>query len=453
MRSDSSATRSFAVSFRCPPWLAAGLLLMAALALSREAAAQDTSAPNASDPAAKAALLIEKPLIDEKMEEIPFQTQLGRYSTAVRRGNLKDDGDLLRKGIRWRVRRMTLPKHRNDLPERRRDILLRDLGSAASAEPNKEKALEFRKFMLQTFLDEAKLLLDNNYHVRLNATIFISQLSLAEPDRVTGQGEQAFTPIAPVLLPLLGDPTQPVPVQIWAAKGLSRVLRTGEPDDELRHRVATRIIAELTDKPQAHYWYQARLVEALGGAKLLHFGADKSFVVDALAKVMVDRDRHPLVRSEAAKQLGRVPLDGTVNMELIVFGLADLTRELVLKQIAEPQATYWPSCFFGVYLAYRPLNRQEEQQQAGLLLKVRQQNDLQKYQATVEASFDLLVLKEPRIVPTAMRQPQGVALDPALADPIGKWLGQSKPTDLRISPGLAPLIINADVAARPDPAS
>src|SRR5690606_11113586 len=136
-------------------------------------------------------------------------------------------------------------------------------------------------------------------------------------------GGKAFAPVANVLLPLLSDASQPIPVRIWAAKGLGRVLRAGDLEDERRHEIATGLIKELNENPRSHYWFQWRQVEALGGVGMVNFGGDRAFAADALAKIMVDRERHPCVRAEAAKQLGRIPLDGNVNLNLLAYGIAD----------------------------------------------------------------------------------------------------------------------------------
>lgn len=454
MRSDFSATRlsamTFSHRFHAVLWLVLAVLAGGSVGDAQDTASADRELQAAGDrilsddPAAQAAMRIEKPLMTAE-DDRKFRLEERNYSQAMFRGDM-EQRDLIERGIAWRVQRMTLPAQRNDLPARRRD-LFRDLTTAGNRLPDGQRP-EFRRFVLDRVIAEARKLFDNNYHVRVNAVVLVSQLSLVEPD-LQGRGEKAYTPIADALLPLLGDPNQPVAMQIWAVKGINRVLRTGDLDDAKRHAIAMRLIAELSGKPQSYYWYQWRMVEALGGAGLLNFGNDRAFAVDALAKIVTDPNRHPRVRAEAAKQLGRQPLDGNVNVGLIAYSIADLTRDLVRRQNANPRDPNWQYCFVSIYLAFKPLDAQEEARNGGLLLKTQNQNDLQRHRPTVEKVYEL-------ILPVLREGTKGVQLpplDPALAAPIEAWLKDNPQSDLRIAPGLPPLIISTDVAARPEPSS
>ncbi|MEX0718794.1 MAG: hypothetical protein WD066_19535 [Planctomycetaceae bacterium] len=442
MRSDSKAIHASGTIPHRRPRLTVVWLLIIGMAFPGGAAGQDETAPPpgdplaANDPAAQAALLIEKELLTEPEDNL-FRTKLPRYSRALRQGDMQARA-LIEEGIAWRLKRMSMAKHRQQLPERRRDLLTIDLGTSA-------KDPVFRQFLLERVVASAKELLDNNYHVRINVAILVSQLSEEEANPLTGEGEKAYAPIADVLLPLLGDASQPIPVRIWAAKGLGRVLRTGELEDRRRHEIATGLIKELTDNPRSHYWYQWRQVEALGGVGLVSFGPDRAFAVDALAKIMVDRDRHPRVRAEAAKQLGRVPLDGNVNLNLLVYGIADLARDLVRQQNARPGEPYWQGCFAAIYFAFQPVDKQEVPRRGGLRLKVENQADLQKFKETIEAVYKLIL----PVVKAGTGGKMLLPLDPNLGAAIDDWLNENKPSNLSISPGLTPLIINPDVAARP----
>src|SRR5690606_790178 len=125
------------------------------------AAAQDAALPvdpmMMDDPAAQKALGIEKELRDvggETDEDVEFCKKLPRYTAAMNRGELDEESKkLIAEGIAWRIRRLSLKRFRNELPDRRRDVLVRDLTTAGQGLSTAQKTA-FRKFVLDRIVEE-----------------------------------------------------------------------------------------------------------------------------------------------------------------------------------------------------------------------------------------------------------------------------------------------------------
>ena len=397
-----------------------------------------------------AIMKIDKPLMTEAdAQKLAKTSEVRNFSKVLWAGERNGAADeSIRKSVRYYLHKMTMKEHQGVLHEIR-EQLLRDLKKAGVRKTKQKDKEAFREFVMKEITTRAEELLDNNFNVRLQAVIILSQLNLLEEGR--GRDKEpavAFTPAAEVLLKVIGDKDQPEAVKIHAVKGLKRIVQLGRPNDDLQHRVAESLIKELANVEYC-WWYQMRLTEALGAVDLfLHRNSNTPFILDALSKVLVDRKRHWVVRCQAAKSLGRsrfAPLGGgaaavaKVNIGLIAHRIADLGRQMADAYNKNPRASYWKDCYFRLYLAFRPIDSHEKARHAGLLLKMERLTDQrlavdkqvvnEAYQKVVlPLSRDVLKLKAPSQFPKAT------------LDAIDQWLSEQKPADVRIWPDLDPLI-------------
>ncbi len=392
---------------------------------------------------------ISKPLLTAAEEREYLRSADGRgFASALRTGKRSRSADqMIRKGVRYRLYKMTMKKNQGAL-HKIREELLRDLKGAGLLEKKLEAKVSFREFVVQEVTARAEELLDNNFHVRLQAVIVLAQLNLLEEDRRNKQPAVAFTPAAEVLLKVVVDKDQPQAMKIQAVKGLKRIALLGRPDNDLKFRIADNLVEQLTDE-NLHYWYQMRLAEALGAIDLfLHRNTQTPFIVDALSKVVVDRKRHWIVRCQAARSLGRAHLvpqgtggraGGKVNVRLIAYQIADLGRQMADGYNKNPRAFYWKDCYFKLYLAFQPLDDGEKRRHAGLLMRMEQIKDprFAADKQLVKDAYQAVVLPLARDV---LKPNAPARLPKEMLNEIDEWLLKKKPPNVRIWPGLDPLI-------------
>ena len=385
-------------------------------------------------------MTIEKELLTEA-EEKKIAADLKRDNSAYRKalvaGNLNSK-KLLAKGVRLLVYRMSMKKYRRTLHEVRAK-LFRDINQAAAK--TKERPLrykEFRKFYLQQVVDRTVELLDGNYHVRLNAVITLSMLNLTEGTPQQNILPVAFVPAAEPLMQVMNQSTAGEwheAIKIHAAKGLRRIALYGKPNSEPRVKIATSLINQLKN-PKHHRWYQVRLAEALGAVnQFLDTRNREPFIVATLLTVMVDNNRHWEVRCEAAKSLGRTPMNGQINVHLIVFEIVKLVRQMSKAYNKNPGAFFWRECYFKVYLAFKALDAEEKARNAGFLARV-EKGVHAAHRGVVKSAYQEQIL--PLVNQMFDPKARGI-ISKKRFDELDNWLSEKKPINLRVYPGLEPI--------------
>lgn len=384
-------------------------------------------------------MTLENELMTESEEESLQKEIAVHYGRVLRAGELNRDArEFLPKGARYRVYRMTMKKHRAEIHKIREDVL-RDVYLAARLQSNDSKAQAFREFYLKEVTERCKELLDGNFYVRLNAVIILSELNLAEPIPQKNQPAVPYIPAAEPLLAVVKDDQQPPAVRIAAVgrseppTGLQKILWAlhGPREIDLKHRIVHGLIDGLKNK-DAHYWYQMRLVEALGATDLiLDRTTREPFLFKAVSSVLVDQQRHWLVRSEAARVLGRLPANGEINFGLLAFEVVQLARQMSVAYNQTPNVIFWRECYFDLYLAFRPLNDQENARQAGFLLKA----GTGPHQKTINDAYRQVL----PFVKHVLNEPRGTKIADAMIAPVDAWLKENKPEDMRVAPNLEPI--------------
>ncbi len=281
-----------------------------------------------------------------------------RYKSAIRgsTGNLKDeDKNIIRKGIKYRLAQLCEKDNLQNLHVKREDLSIRDLQQAGKLAPAAD-VRNFRRFILAEIVKQSEALLKKNLYVRIQAVTLVGELDLTETDTQRNLKLEAFADGLPLLAKVLADPEQPPAVKIAAARSIVRLLRYGVPSVPVKHEVANAIVAELKDGKK-FFWYQLRLAEALS---LLDVTLDlqnrKPFIVDTLRMVMNDPARDWQVRAMAARSLGRVPFDPSVNVPTVVGEVALFARDLAKAAQQQPKNPIWKTNFWFLYLAFNALD-------------------------------------------------------------------------------------------------
>jgi len=302
-----------------------------------------------------------------------------------------------------------IDKREGDIGSIRRGIMrdIQQAGSVVLKEKGAKAAVAFRTIYLQEVLKQSEKYLKGNFYVRLNTALIIADLQVVPGNPFKKTAGVPFAPSATVLKAIVEDPTQPEAVKIVAAQGIGRVLRFGELKNETRYEFANSLI-KLIQAKDTHPWYQMRLVEALGGVGLKSFGNNRAFLSKALTAVLVDGTRHWTVRTEAAKQLGRVPLDANDDVKAITHGVANLGVGMSDAVAANPNAPYWKSCYLKLYFAFQPIDQVEKDRGAGLktsapISQRKAVNDV--YQLMLPMVKTALAWNEPAAIPAEQVSP------------------------------------------------
>lgn len=224
-----------------------------------------------------------------------------------------------------------------------------------------------REYFLKQVTKECEQLLDNNYVVRQNIILLLGTLSSSYPPPAKNIEPTPYDPAYAVLLKVIKDDKQHEALKVDAVVGLLRICRLGLPlsdgsNDKKRAEIAMTLVPELAKK-NTHWWYQARLAECLGAAGVTYDPTNKTnpIVLQTLAEVVADDQRHFQARIEAAKAIGRLPLDNQLNITPVVYHIVNLGYQIVQAHNANPKKEPWGNYFFtlqpqlgfGLYYAFR----------------------------------------------------------------------------------------------------
>jgi hypothetical protein len=225
-------------------------------------------------------------------------------------------------------------------------------------------------------------------------------------------------------------------VKVAAVNGLQNACLFGAPPLQVNDnvRLAKKLISEL-EKPGSQEWYQLRLCDALSSIDQVHDLNGQPFIVQALSKVLFDTGRTLCTRAAAARALGRTPLDATIDLNVIAYGIADLSRQMVeARNEGKKHVSRW--CIAYIFLAFQPKNSAEKARRAGLLDRV-EDPTYSKYKKAVTQVWGVIrpvVVEELR-----HRFEPDIEFSAEVLAPIVQWLKENTPTNLRISPGMPPV--------------
>ena len=398
---------------------------------------------------------IEKELITADEIKTLQEKVTFRFRTQLRQAAMP--AEVIPDWATMRLYPMTLKDNRQKLHELRHD-LMSDLNMAGNIARDQQTVRKFREMLCKEVQAKANDLLDNQFHVRLQAILILGDLTLVQPDEKNNIREEAYTPPWEPLHQVVGDSEQHEALKIAAVRGLTRILLMGTlRSDQAKTQIARTFSAELMN-PEAHPWYQMRLASALGSINL-ELSLDNKrepLIIDALSKVAADEKRDLCVRAEAARALGRAPLPPGTSEQVLAWVIADVAHDLMVAYNRDATAAQVQRvnaamrsrldqtqlCLFKVYLAYQPDNddrRLYEGRRPGLLPKRTGDRSIgETYGLTVPVVAHVLKQPEGRH-PQAVWKPVPDPQVKALSD----WLVKNIPATTNVHQQLAPLSLNA----------
>lgn len=295
-----------------------------------------------------------------------------RYTLVFSNATLNSEAKkIVEKWAKWRAQQMTLKSNRQRLHQVR-DELMRDIGYAGRSSGLKQQTVEeFRRYLCEELTARLTELLQNNFHVRLNATIVLANLNLTDYHRKNNIPEQAYAKAAVPLLDILKTQTgggldeQLEAVKVQAAIGLKRIALKGDnlnfnvASENLENHIAKVLINELQD-PNTHPWYQKRLLEALAALDIQNdVKTGKPIIIQALGEVLADPNRDFSVRARAAREFGRANLPASLNYQKLVFQILLLEHDMALAYQKNPNDFHWLDSFADLYFAFHPYSEDE----------------------------------------------------------------------------------------------
>lgn len=341
------------------------------------------------------------------------------------------------------VAKTTTPKER--LPDLRKKVL--DLVKYTAKTP------VAREYLLKQLTERCGELLDNNFVVRQNIILLLGTFSSSYPPPGKPIEPTPYDPAYAVLLKVIKDDKQHEILKVDALIGLLRICKLGLvlPDannDRKRAEIAIALVPELARK-NTHWWYQARLAECLGAAGVTYDPGNKSnpLILQTLAEVVADEQRDLQARIEAAKAIGRLPLDNSLNIAPVVHHIVNLGYQIVQANNANPKKQPWGNYFFtlqpqlgfGLYYAFR-----SESGTARVPGGKRKPGLLEALPATKEVrdAYEQIVLMTLHFIDNPGKQ-----MGEAQVKSIQEWLKLRVPANNRITAGSPPLL-----GSKPDPA-
>ena len=367
----------------------------------------------------------------------------GDFNTKIQNGDRDAQSDkIVQDGIRQQLAAMTLPAMRDAKAEKFQvseivQALLRAVHTAANKKPGGDQR-QYRIFMMQEIIKDCRelQLASNQYYVRLNTAVLLANLFLEEANPATKSEPEFFTPAFDALMEILDKEGQSEAVKIIALNGLRSACLYGNPPLAVSEnvRLARKLISEL-EKPGAHEWYQERLCDTLATIDQLRDLNGQPFIVQALSKVLFDAGRPLCARAAAARALGRTPLDPSIDLNVIVYGIADLSRQLVeFRNNGQRHVSRW--CIAYIFLAFEPKDTAEKVRHAGLIERV-EEPSFSKYRPVVKQVWGVI---RPMIVEELKhRSEPDMEFPEGVLTPIVEWLKTNTPTDFRIAPGMPPV--------------
>jgi hypothetical protein len=380
---------------------------------------------------------------DEKWKAWSKGKAHGDFSARMQSGDRDGASDkIVQDGIREQLAAMTLPAMRDPKAETFQisgivQSLLRSVRSAAGKKPAGDQRT-YRTFLMQEIIKDCRelQLASNQYYVRLNTAVLLANLFIEEANPATKSDPEFYTPAFDALMEILEKEGQSEAVKITALNGLQHACLYGNPPLQIADnvRLAKRLISEL-EKPGTHEWYQLRLCDALSSIDQVHDLNGQPFIVQALSKVLFDTGRPLCSRAAAARALGRTPLDPSIDLNVIAYGIADLSRQMVeARNEGKRHVSRW--CVAYIFLAFQPRNSAEKARHAGLLDRV-EDPTYSKYRKTVTQVWAVI---RPMIVEELRHRAEPDVEFPAeILPPIVHWLKENTPPVLRISPGMPPV--------------
>jgi hypothetical protein len=291
-----------------------------------------------------------------------------------------------------------------------------------------------RAFMLDTALKTAEELLEGQPPiVQTNAALLAARLN-SKPADVAARPPRPAVPYLPAyktLLRIARDPSLPIEARIPAVRGLTRILREGDPSNVQRAEIGEQLAAILSEPLNddvGTVWLRRRVVEALGYTNRLYNVATQPVIIDALLRTLASPQEDWTVRSTAARAITQLPLEASTNIELINHEIGKLAHQLGEAYNATKDRTdsVWRWSFANIYLAYVPATEAEQRNRRWGLKFL----SVPRGKAQIDALYQVLIPILKGVIESLDGRPIPDPQLKALAD----WLAKNKPADRKVTP-------------------
>ena len=413
--------------------------------------------PAAADPAPPPAAADEADEMDVNLgDERTQRTKLTTYNNLISKGSFASDEErkVMAEVVRWKMARFTKKKNREPPPrkvdkdgkeikdkewislyENRREIAenVRQAGRLGGGR-------DVRPELLKAISKEAAGILEG-YHwaARMNVAILLSEINSSyEPDL-------PYVQASPLLIKIVRDTKQVDAVRIHGVLGCRRLLRFEQTPAEVRTAIVKALYDVLTEQNKAskeeklaHDWLNFRIVESLGWARTISIER-RPVIPEALAQVIIDTEHPWRPRYFAAQSLGRLPLDGSINLQMISTEIARLAQQVAREYEKNQQDPTWKIAAWRIYFAFRPEEDLDKSLQAGLKTQVDTKAALGAAKKPVTEAYQTVL----PIINSILKNEK---LPKPAVDKLDKWLIDNTPKDYKVFPGAEPLTLPPDHA-------
>lgn len=374
--------------------------------------------------------LTPNPLMTQEEEKAFAKIRRDDYPSALRSQNpRKSEEETILAGVKDRVYRLTIPENWRFIANLRRDLVTDINMIAGDAHPrSRQIALDAAVKILP------ELLRDQPYPVKLNAVLLLGELDEKSPDVQAGQPARPYAAAAQPLIEVLQSSDQTTDIKVASLIGLRRILKDGRPPRSVRDAAAKVMVEELRAVSGPNLsaglaWYQERLVDTLGTINDPRTAINQPIVVDALWETMLNDSLQPHVRTQAARSLSQLELDGTFNVGLLAHEIVKLCGKLAVQYNNRPNDAYWRECFMDLYFAFNAQERSETNEGWGLRKQV-ESGSLRDHRAMVDGAYQQVL----KMVNAVMgHEPPRPVADATLQE-AAKWMRANSPADQKLHP-------------------
>lgn len=301
-----------------------------------------------------------------------------------------------------------------------------------------------RQYILEQSVHYGGLLLnDPSLENKVVGAHWLCQINIAfSPD-------VPFHPASKPLLRALELPNTAVAAKVVAAKGLGRILKSGEPPLAVRLEIMEGLAKQIhalqasRGTPQApetagYQFLMWNLTAALGNANRVYNSTRQPVVTDALMAVLADTKEDWLARATAAHALSRLPFEANADLAIINYETAKLTHDMAVTYNANIRAAQpwplWRRVAIEAYLAYEAESPAERTTNFGLANQVKKA-PLAKFDPKVREARDLIMPIVNSLTKTPVTKPSGQPPVPqASIDALAQWLAANTPTSRKVTP-------------------
>lgn len=368
------------------------------------------------------------------------------YRDALRRGQLSQaEKDVINKMTHFQVHQLIAPG--KEL-ERNRNMqkLMTDIRSQNTSPGARDYLLSQITFRAGQLLDVegggSPAAARKANEAKMIGAMLLSELNVSfNPDiPYVGAADQ--------LMRALSLPDSFIEAKIWAADGLSRILRNAPPnalpvlkrleittriDQEIQRLRSVRGTPEAPNTVGAN-WLMWNLVEGLGNSERVYDAGRTQIYADTLLSVLADGSEDFLTRARAAHALSRLPYEPTTNLGALNYEVARYTYDLAKTYNANLAGgnpwPLWRRAALHVYLAYEARTAAERTENKGLMYQA-QRAGLNGYQTSIQGARNVVLpilnvlIENPQLTPQI---PQNLIAN------LETWLIENPPGNSKLTP-------------------